>query len=395
MATVTNSSWYAYGYTVAEFDDGDGPALYLGGTFEKVNGVPSWGIARFDGTTWSQVGVPFYHDSQVWALKVYDSGSGPRLYCAGNAGPAGSPYGSVFAWDGRAWSGIGYFSAIDPPWALAVHDDGSGAKLYIAGDFEKLYRWNGQAVEMLGDVGYGRRRMLSHDFGSGPKLLIAGSQGSITPMISAWTGSTIMPIPGVFAFSSSLGTDGQAWALAPLADGRFMVGGAFRWINEVPGVRPMAYVAAYDPSAAPWIVDHPDDALAAAGEGVQFGVALFEDLPTEPVAYAWRHDGVALVDGASIAGAKTATLLVTVTSAADAGLYDVVVSNECGESVSRAAILVVTCAGDIDGDGSVGGGDLGALLGAWGTSSAAFDLNGDGVVDAADLAALVAAWGPC
>jgi hypothetical protein len=47
---------------------------------------------------------------------------------------------------------------------------------------------------------------------------------------------------------------------------------------------------------------------------------------------------------------------------------------------------------DINGDGTVNGLDLTALLAAWGTSSASCDLNGDGTVSGIDLTALLAAW---
>lgn len=51
------------------------------------------------------------------------------------------------------------------------------------------------------------------------------------------------------------------------------------------------------------------------------------------------------------------------------------------------------CIADINGDGTVDGSDLAALLAGWATSSP--DLNGDGVVDGSDLAILLGAWGPC
>jgi hypothetical protein len=47
---------------------------------------------------------------------------------------------------------------------------------------------------------------------------------------------------------------------------------------------------------------------------------------------------------------------------------------------------------DLDGDGSVGAGDLAILLGAWGTTGPG-DLDGDGAVGAADLGLLLGAWG--
>ncbi|MEY3021139.1 MAG: 1,4-alpha-glucan branching enzyme GlgB [Planctomycetota bacterium] len=48
---------------------------------------------------------------------------------------------------------------------------------------------------------------------------------------------------------------------------------------------------------------------------------------------------------------------------------------------------------DINGDGTVNGQDLAALLGSWGASGGAADVNGDGTVNGADLAVLLAEWG--
>lgn len=54
------------------------------------------------------------------------------------------------------------------------------------------------------------------------------------------------------------------------------------------------------------------------------------------------------------------------------------------------------CVGDIDGDGVVGGSDLAAILGAWGSGNApAADLDGDGLVTGADLSIVLGAWGNC
>ena len=49
--------------------------------------------------------------------------------------------------------------------------------------------------------------------------------------------------------------------------------------------------------------------------------------------------------------------------------------------------------GDVNGDGSVDGGDLSALLGSWGTHNPDLDLNGDGHVDGGDLSMMLAGWG--
>ena len=55
------------------------------------------------------------------------------------------------------------------------------------------------------------------------------------------------------------------------------------------------------------------------------------------------------------------------------------------------------CTGDLNGDGSVDGADLGVTLSQWGSScgSCSADLNDDGAVDGADLGVLLSAWGAC
>jgi alpha-tubulin suppressor-like RCC1 family protein len=59
------------------------------------------------------------------------------------------------------------------------------------------------------------------------------------------------------------------------------------------------------------------------------------------------------------------------------------------------AVAVMSSArpGDLNGDGSVNGSDLGILLGDWGSSSTTSDLDGDGTVGGSDLGILLGAWG--
>jgi hypothetical protein len=63
---------------------------------------------------------------------------------------------------------------------------------------------------------------------------------------------------------------------------------------------------------------------------------------------------------------------------------------EFGGTTVLPAIL-----GDLDDDRSVGGMDLGILLGSWGAPDCAADLNVDGLVDSEDVALLLSNWGAC
>jgi hypothetical protein len=54
----------------------------------------------------------------------------------------------------------------------------------------------------------------------------------------------------------------------------------------------------------------------------------------------------------------------------------------------------IPCTGDIDGDDTVGVGDVLAVIDQWGTNGSA-DINGDGIVDVSDMLMLVGNWGAC
>ena len=61
--------------------------------------------------------------------------------------------------------------------------------------------------------------------------------------------------------------------------------------------------------------------------------------------------------------------------------------------------VVEPCPQDIDGNGTVDGGDLSVVLGFWGQPvdppGSGADLNGDGLVTGADLTEILSFWGPC
>jgi predicted outer membrane repeat protein len=68
-----------------------------------------------------------------------------------------------------------------------------------------------------------------------------------------------------------------------------------------------------------------------------------------------------------------------------------------GPFLIEGSASVCGCFADITGDGLVNGGDLGALLGAWGIAgpTGVGDVNHDGLVDAQDLGILLSSWGAC
>ena len=137
------------------------------------------------------------------------------------------------------------------------------------------------------------------------------------------------------------------------------------------------------------ITSQPASVRASLGETVAFSVTAGG---AGTLAYQWRHDG------RPIPGAEGSSLTIVGVTDDDAGLYDVVVANDCGSVTSAAASLTISapaCPADLNGNGQVDAADLAVLLGAWGSASAAADLDGSGLVGGPDLAILLGAWGGC
>lgn len=91
--------------------------------------------------------------------------------------------------------------------------------------------------------------------------------------------------------------------------------------------------------------------------------------------YQWRLDGL------NLAGATSATLVVSGATLADAGVYDVVVTSACGAATADGALLTVLAQQqcDCDANGVLDGDDL--------ASGFATDCNNNGVIDSCDIAA--------
>ncbi|MEZ6319218.1 MAG: immunoglobulin domain-containing protein [Phycisphaerales bacterium] len=103
-----------------------------------------------------------------------------------------------------------------------------------------------------------------------------------------------------------------------------------------------------EPLLVPKILGQPLSKTADAGGALLTLSVLGEFVDS----YRWRFNGVPLTDGPRYFGTGTDTLVI-VPSFATEGVYDVVLSNADGDTVSAPAVLVVLqpCAADVTGDG--------------------------------------------
>lgn len=145
------------------FDDGSGPALYAAGAFDNAGGNSAWGIAKWDGSAWSALGSGIGHSffaGSGHALEVFDDGGGPALYVGGFFEFAGgNPAQNIARWDGTTWSSVGSGPSDNTVDALTAFDDGSGPALYAGGNLTKiggvsvqhLARWDGSTWSAFGN----------------------------------------------------------------------------------------------------------------------------------------------------------------------------------------------------------------------------------------------------
>ena len=205
------------------FDDGTGPALYVGGNFPNPmppnSNVSLWGIAKWTATAWAPLGGGMYtgyEQESVNALAVFDDGSGPALYAAGDFIHVYLPETDEFMvvnhiakWNGTAWSIVGGGTTPGSPspiFDMVVHDDGSGPALYVGGRFtsaggvpvNNIARWNGTAwSDVGGGVTGGNAEVHALavlDEGFGPTLFAGGrftnAGGVAVSNVARWDGAS-------------------------------------------------------------------------------------------------------------------------------------------------------------------------------------------------------------
>lgn len=192
---------------LAVFDDGSGPALYAMGLFNWVDGVNQTRIARWDGTQWTAPGGGLgNYRCQANSLAVFDDGSGPALYMSGSLYDVlGVPFASLVKWDGTRWSVVGT-GGINSLAGLTVFDDGSGPALYGTCRFlasaswqSGVGKWDGKGWSTMSTgTDEGVSRLAVCDDGSGPRLYAAvASAWYTTPAsygVKRWDGTQWSPL---------------------------------------------------------------------------------------------------------------------------------------------------------------------------------------------------------
>jgi hypothetical protein len=260
VARLTPTGWQQVGpglpnavYTLDVIDDGTGPnnnlALYAGGDF---------GLARWNGTTWDMFVT---NVGQIFAIVMYDDGTGPTLYGAGGL--------SIFKKTATSWitvAGVDPYLLSQGPTdrLLVLDDDGPGPRLpsifyanarAFGPSFNPsntvttsgVVRYNPSTLEGLpGDpVGFWVKSATVFDDGIiGPALYIAGHrQAQNQTTIVRWN-----PATSTWAnVGPPLSTGDAAYALTVFADGAAPRPRLYAIAGGTPiGVSPSSNIAAWD-----------------------------------------------------------------------------------------------------------------------------------------------------
>ncbi len=241
-----------------------GDAVYAGGYFTSIGGVPAPWLARWDGRAWQP--VPGAPNGPVTGLALGDAG----LIAAGKFSEVGGrPAGGLGIWDGAQWSTLGLGPGPGVNAAVQV-----GSRLFVVqsstsdqgeGLFS-IFEWDGSAWSATTQPESG---FVWDAVPDGSSLVIAGRFASVGGVaarnIASWDGSAWSPlgpglptilnrggayslvhyrgllVAGYDNWTSVAGWDGEAWNPMPgpgtgpttlfVHQGRLYAGGAFHLIN--------------------------------------------------------------------------------------------------------------------------------------------------------------------
>ncbi len=199
-----------------------GSSLYAAGRFSFAGGAPAANIARWNGSTWSTLGVGL--SGTTYAITVL----GADVYAGGMFTSAGGTAAGLIAkWDGSSWAGLGG-GVNGNVHALAAVGTNifAGGAFTATGDTASRYLaiWTGSKWSTIGGGG-GVSSSVNTLAGSGTNLFAGGrfvmAGGRVARNIGRWDGGAWGPLG-----SGVSGPNSDVTALA-VAGSKLYVGGFF------------------------------------------------------------------------------------------------------------------------------------------------------------------------
>ncbi len=284
--------------------------LIAAGRFDIAGGVPAHNIARWDGSEWHTLGAGVY--DAVWDGTVDGAIDmvvwGDELYVAGDFTHAGETQVNYVArWDGTTWSDVGggisvYGGGPTGLRGVDVHGDQLVVVgyLHLAGGVEtsNIAGWNGEEWSAFGE-GADRNGQASLSVASYKGLLYVGGDftdtaGSAAQALAVWDGESWQAVDdglsggeffGPSVYDMSIAGEGETASL--------LMGGSFDSANGEPTDQVARYTYCEEPSNVVW----PDPRTQP------LKLRLFPNPATAGASYAIQlseaaHVRVSLVDAA-------------------------------------------------------------------------------------------------
>ena len=410
---------------IFSWDDGTGPALYVGGSFDNIGGIGSKLLAKFDPDTgdFSRLASGLSTGSTngfLTSLAAYNTDAGQVLVAGGffhgAVGVADTQ--SIAYWDGSAWHSLGAgFVPPDAVWSLDTANLGDGPLLYLAGGFTTIAglpasgvaTWDGENLAVVGDglgmTGFSPfvNETLVWDDGSGPALYAVGRFDSIdgvsTKLAARYRpGSGWEKIgAGVLSQSSTTTLDAAVIFDDGTGEALYIAGSPFR----PAGVS--GYVTCCKWDGSTWTkvgqsLGGRTTDLVVWDDGT--GPALYQSGTAQPdIHYLARLEGNQWVTVAGGVGGD-AIPPSTWPSVFGLGLWmgDLVVGGNytlTGDAQPANGLAVYTscaCPADFNHDGVVDSKDFIAFLNAFVAGDPSADFNNDGEIDSKDFIAFLNAF---
>lgn len=344
------------GYTLSEPMLEWNDMLVVGGAFHSAGGVSSPNVIGWDGERFQPIGSGL--NGEVLAMAVWNG----KLVAGGDFTAAGDGFPTLahvamFDPESAEWEALGAglsgFPSGYGSWrigGLCVHD----GDLHATGRF----RTSGGAT-LNGVARYDSASNSWQPLGSGISGMSSGNVGTAITSHDGelWLSGWFQSIGGVSAPYMAI-WNGSEWRRAPLGPTRHCLE-FHRFQGELYGIGPFPFTL----------------------DGVEYDIARYDGESWQPFARVdinWPNTLKTTADGRGLLTCGNFTRINGVLTYGRVRLDCEVDS---------------PCPADLDGDGSVGGADLGLLVAAWGGVGG--DVDGDGVTDGADIGLLVASWGAC
>lgn len=315
--------------------------IIMGGAFGSVNGVPRNRLARLnaDGTLDTAfvpgagpnnavLGLALRSDGEILVAGQFNAYNGARHNPVALLYPDGSLDTSFDI--GPAM--VGYAQSV------SVQADG---KILVAGGLSSVDGRNSKVLRLNADGSRDASFLAGNAFNSDALAVAAELSGKI--LIGGYftaiggvsrNGVARLNADGTLDASFDVGTGANNLVYAILSDSsrRVLIGGSFTQVNGVPRNRIARLYGDVQPVL---FAAQPQSVTVAAGSPASFSVSLLSSGASVQPQFQWRFNGV------DLPGATNSTLIIPAAFLANAGVYDVVVSNSIGSVTSSHATLAI------------------------------------------------------